>query len=123
VDQVDFYPILTKHTTILQIYQFRCKGCGFEIKLPLGTSDMDQILTDVNTDYAEYHLFICRKESKFVHADIHNREFEGKCSSDGSELAEIDEEIDPIRCPRCNKQNLVTETRAPLEEKKEDNAM
>ena len=81
---------------------------------------MDQILTDVNLDYADYRLFVCKKESKFVHADIHNKEFEGKCPSDGSNLVEIDQEIPPTRCPHCNNQNLVTETSAPLEEKKEE---
>jgi RNase P subunit RPR2 len=99
----------------MQIYHFTCKGCGYESKLPLGSSDLDQTLTDVNADYSEYRLFICKKESKFVHADIHDKDFEGKCLSDGSELMEIDQKIRPIKCPRCNK-DLVTEVNAPLEE-------
>jgi len=76
---------------------------------------MDQILTDVNLDYAEYRLFLCNEESTFVHVDIHNKEFEGKCPHDGSELIEIGE-IPPIKCPRCN-QDLVTEVSEPLEER------
>jgi hypothetical protein len=83
---------------------------------------MDQILTDVNADYADYHLFVCKKESKFVHADIHSKDFQGHCFADDSELAEIDRRIYPVRCPQCNNQNLVMETSAPLEEKKDDNA-
>ena len=100
----------------MQIYHFKCKSCGYESKLPLGSSDLDQTLTDVNADYAEYRLFICKKEASLVHADIHSRNFEGKCPFDGSTLVEIDQEIPPIKCPRCNK-DLVTEVSAPLEER------
>ncbi|MGI0014291.1 MAG: hypothetical protein ACREBU_12750, partial [Nitrososphaera sp.] len=82
---------------------------------PLGSSDFDQILTDTNADYAEYHLFVCKKEAKFVHADIHDKEFEGKCPSDGSELMEIDE-LPPDKCPRCNHTSLVTNETKPIEE-------
>jgi hypothetical protein len=98
------------------IYHFTCKSCLYESKLPLGSSDLDQILTDVNADYAEYRLFKCQTESKFVHADIHDKGFEGKCPSDGSKLVEINQETPPIKCPRCNK-DLVTEVSAPLEER------
>ncbi|MGI0035097.1 MAG: hypothetical protein ACRD98_04425, partial [Nitrososphaera sp.] len=90
----------------MQIYHIACKSCGYETKLPLGSSDFDQILTDTNADYAEYHLFVCKKEAKFVHADIHDKEFKGKCPSDGSELMEIDE-LPPDKCPRCNHTSLV----------------
>lgn len=100
----------------MQIYHFKCKACGYETKLPLGSSDLDQILTDTNADYAEYHLFICKKEAKFVHADIHDREFDGKCPSDGSDLIEI-KEMPPLWCPRCNHDSLVTEVNRPMEEK------
>jgi predicted nucleic acid-binding Zn ribbon protein len=99
----------------MQIYHFKCNSCGYEPKLPLGSSDVDQTLTDVNADYSEYRLFKCQIESKFVHADIHDRDFEGKCHSHGSELMEINEEIPPIKCPHCNK-DLVKEMSARLEE-------
>jgi hypothetical protein len=99
----------------MQIYHFTCKSCGYETKLPLGSSDFDQILTDTNADYAEYRLFICKKEAKFVHADIHNRDFECRCPSDGSELMEISE-LPSDKCPRCNQGNLVTEETGPLDE-------
>jgi len=100
----------------MQIYHFKCKSCGYESKLPLGSSDLDQTLTDVNADFSEYHLFKCQKESKFVHADIHDKSFEGKCPSDGSKLIEIDQQILPIKCPCCNT-DLDVEVRAPLEER------
>ena len=51
----------------MQIYHITCKSCGYETKLPLGSSNLDQILTDTNADYADYHLFVCKKEAKFVH--------------------------------------------------------
>ena len=100
----------------MQIYHFKCKNCGYQSKLPLGSSDLDQTLTDVNADYSEYRLFICKEESKFVHADIHYKGFEGKCPSDGSKLVEINPESYPIKCPRCNN-DLVVEVSSPLEEK------
>ena len=92
-----------------------CKGCRYETKLPIGSSDLDQILTDTNFDYADYHLFVCKKEKQFVHADIHDREFEGKCPSDGSELMKM-EEMPPLKCPRCNQATLITVQIGPLEE-------
>ena len=97
----------------MQIYRIACKSCGYEIKLPLGSSDLDQILTDTNLDYAEYDLFICKKEARFLHADIHDKQFDGTCPSDGSELMKI-EEMPPLRCPRCNQANLVTEQTSPM---------
>lgn len=97
--------------TAMKVYSFKCKSCGYEAKLPLGSSDLDQTLTDVNADYAEYRLFVCKKESKFVHADIHDKGFEGRCPSDGTEL----EEVDPkqAKCPRCGKE-LETQEISPL---------
>jgi hypothetical protein len=83
--------------------------------LPLGSSDLDQTLTDVNADYAEYRLFTCKVESKFVYADIHDKDFEERCPSDGSKLIEIDETIPPVKCPRCNNE-LDMEVSGPLEE-------
>lgn len=50
-----------------------------------------------------------------VHADTHSSDFEGKCISDESKLEEINQEIPPIKCPRCNR-DLVTEASAPLAE-------
>jgi hypothetical protein len=100
---------------MMQIYHFICKSCGYEAKLPVGSSDLDQILTDTNEDYADYHLFVCKKEAKFVHADIHNREFEGKCPSDGSDLKEMPE-LPSDKCPRCNHASLVTEETRPIEQ-------
>ena len=65
---------------------------------------MDQILTDVNTEFAQYRLFICKKENKFVHVDILDAGFNGKCPSDSSEL----EEVEPknAKCPRCGSSGL-----------------
>ena len=97
----------------MQIYHFKCNSCGYETKLPLGSSDLDQTLTDVNADYAEYRLFKCRTESKFVYADIHDKRFEGKCLADKSRLIEIDQANPPIKCPRCSN-TLVAEVSAPL---------
>lgn len=97
----------------MQIYHFTCKGCGYELKLPLGSSDLDQVLTDANADYADYHLFKCVKESQFVYADTHASDFEGKCATDGSKMEEINPEMSHIQCPRCNR-DLVIQTSAPL---------
>lgn len=99
----------------MQIYYFKCNSCGYETKLPLGSSDLDQTLTDVNADYAEYRLFKCQAESKFVYANIHDKLFEGKCPSDKSMLIEIDHANPPMKCPRCSN-TLVTEVSAPLGE-------
>ncbi len=70
---------------------------------------MDQILSDVNTEFAEYQLFFCKKEQKFIHADILGAGFDGKCPSDSAKL----EEVDPAnaKCPRCGKEIEVTEVK------------
>ena len=70
---------------------------------------MDQILTDVNTEFAQYRLFVCKKEQKFIHADILDAQFDGKCPSDGTEL----EEVKPTeaKCPRCGKELNVEEVK------------
>jgi uncharacterized OB-fold protein len=83
----------------VKVYGFKCTSCGYGAKLPLGSSDLDQTLVDVNADYSDYRLFRCKQESKFVHANIHDKDFRGRCPSDGTEL----EEVDPknARCPRC----------------------
>ncbi len=99
----------------MQVYRIKCESCGYETKLLLGSSDFDQILTDVNADYAEYRLFVCKKESKFVHADIHSKDFGGKCPVDGSILEEI-AELPPVKCPRCGQSRLVTEETKPMDE-------
>jgi len=85
--------------TTVQVYSFKCNSCGYGSKLPLGSSDLDQTLVDVNADYSDYRLFVCRKESKFVHANIHDKDFRGNCPVCGTKL----EEVDPkqARCPRC----------------------
>lgn len=88
----------------------------YETKLPLDSSDLDQILTDTNVDYTEYHLFIRKKEAKFVKVDIHDKEFARRCPSDGRDLIEI-KEMPPLWCPRCNHDSLVTEVNRPMEEK------
>lgn len=93
--------------TSLKIYVFKCKSCGYGAKLPLGSSDLDQTLTDVNADYSEYRLFVCKKESKFVHANIHDKGFEGRCPTDASELEEVDPQH--AKCPRCGNELEVQE--------------
>jgi hypothetical protein len=100
--------------TILEIYQFTCESCGYESIHAVGYSSLDQVLTDVNLDYAEYRLYVCNVESRFVPANIHDKEFLGKCPHDNSALVEI-KEIPPKRCPRCNHE-LMTKVSAPLEE-------
>lgn len=68
---------------------------------------MDQTLTDVNTEFAQYRLFVCRKEKKFVHADILDGSFEGRCPSDGTELEEVG--VKEAKCPRCGNDLQVQE--------------
>jgi hypothetical protein len=74
-----------------------------------------QVLWLSNADYADYHLFVCEKEAKFVRADIHDKAFEGKCPSDGSDLMEITE-LPSDKCLRCNHASLVTKETRPIQE-------
>jgi len=50
---------------------------------------------------------VCRKEKKFVHADVLDAQFENKCPSDKTEL----EQVDPkqAKCPRCGKELKIEE--------------
>lgn len=65
----------------------------------MGSPNGDQILTDVNTEFAQYKLFACTQEKKFVGANVLDAGFAGKCPSDGSVLQEVD--VKQARCPRC----------------------
>jgi predicted RNA-binding Zn-ribbon protein involved in translation (DUF1610 family) len=96
----------------LKIYSFKCTACGYESRHPIGTPDMDQILTDVNNEFAQYMLFVCRKELTLVHADILDAHFDNKCLSDKSELEPIDDP-EHVKCPRCGKE-LKVEAIKPL---------
>src|SRR5687767_15702998 len=73
---------------------------------------MDQILTDVNNDFAQYRLFVCRKELTLVHADVLDAHFDNKCPSDKSELEPIDDP-EHVKCPRCGN-DLKVEDIKPL---------
>ena len=94
----------------LKIYNFKCPACGYESRHPVGTPDMDQILTDVNNDFAQYKLFVCKKELTLVHADIMDAHFDNKCPSDKSELEPIDDP-EHAKCPRCSKELKVEDTK------------
>lgn len=91
----------------VKVFSFKCPACGYESKHQVGTPDMDQILTDVNTEFAQYKLFVCSKEKKFVHADVLDAHFDKKCPSDGSELEEVDPQ--QAKCPHCGKELEVSE--------------
>jgi predicted RNA-binding Zn-ribbon protein involved in translation (DUF1610 family) len=69
---------------------------------------MDQIFTDVNNDFAQYKLFLCRKELTLVHANVLDTHFDNKCPSDKTELEEIDDPQN-TKCPRCGKALIVEE--------------
>ncbi|HEY7733855.1 MAG TPA: hypothetical protein VIB07_03590 [Nitrososphaera sp.] len=77
----------------------------------LGSPDMDQIMTDVNTEFAQYRLFVCRKEKKFVHLDFLDHSFDGRCPADSTLLEQVRE--DEAKCPRCGKE-LSIEEHKPL---------
>ena len=95
------------YITAVKVLSFKCPSCGYQSRNQVGTLDGDQNLTDVNTEFAQYRLFICRKEKKFVHADVLDVQFESKCPSDATEL----EEVDPrqTKCPRCGKELKIQE--------------
>jgi predicted RNA-binding Zn-ribbon protein involved in translation (DUF1610 family) len=94
----------------LKIYNFKCPTCGYESRHPVGTPDMDQILTDVNNDFAQYRLFVCKKELTLLHADVLDAHFDNKCPSDKSELEPIDDP-EHVKCPRCSNELKVEDTK------------
>ena len=75
---------------------------------------MNQILTDVNNEFAQYRLFVCRKELTLVHADILDAHFDNKCPSDKSELEPIDDP-EHVKCPRCDKELKVEDIKPLLQ--------
>ena len=91
----------------MKVYDFTCPSCRFESRHQVGTPDGDQILTDVNTEFAQYKLYVCLKEKKFVGANVLDTGFDGKCPSDGSPLQEVT--VEDARCPRCGGQLKVDE--------------
>lgn len=93
----------------MKVYDFKCPSCGFESRNQIGTPDGDQILTDVNTEFAQYKLFVCLREKKFLGANVLDPSFEGMCPSDGSVLQEVT--ADGATCPRCGSQLKVGESK------------
>lgn len=93
----------------LKLYQFVCPACSFESRNLAGTPDGDQILTDLNTEFAQYAVFGCPAERKFLTLDILDTRFDGNCPSDGASLQEQDP--GQVACPRCGAKLIVTETK------------
>jgi hypothetical protein len=91
----------------LKVYDFNCPSCKFQSRNQVGSPGGDQILTDVNTEFAQYKLFACPQEKKFVGANVLDTGFAGKCPSDGSALQEVD--VKEARCPRCGTELKVEE--------------
>ncbi|MEW6605781.1 MAG: hypothetical protein AB1351_13995 [Thermoproteota archaeon] len=93
----------------MKVFSFKCPACGYHSKHQLGTPDMDQTLTDVNTEFAQYKLFVCKKEKKFVHIDVLDSHFDNKCPADETEL----EQADPQKasCPVCGKEIEIEEVK------------
>lgn len=83
----------------MEVWHVRCGGCGYETKLSLGSTDLDQTYSDLNEDFAFFKLFTCKSEKVFVAVNIHDRHFHGRCPADGSEL--VPAEVPPSACPRC----------------------
>jgi len=84
----------------MDVWHVKCSKCGYETKLNLGSTDLDQTYSDLNEDFAYYKLFLCKKENIFVSENVYNRHFDNKCPADGSELVPV-EEIPPKKCPKC----------------------
>lgn len=95
----------------MKVFSFRCPACGYHSRHSLGTPDMDQTLTDVNTEFAQYKLFVCKKEKKFVHLDVLDSHFDNRCPADSSELEQVDPE--KALCPVCGRE-LEIEDAKPL---------
>ena len=92
----------------MKIYHFNCPACGYESKHPVGTPGMNQIFTDVNNEFAQYGLFVCRKELALVHADVLDAHFDNKCPADKTHLEPVDDP-ENLKCPRCDKELKVEE--------------
>ncbi len=84
----------------MELWHVKCNSCGYEATFNLGSTDLDQTYSDLNEDFAYYRLFACKVEKNFLSADVHNRHFDNKCPSDGSELVPV--EMPPDKCPRCD---------------------
>ena len=61
---------------------------------------MDQTLTDVNTEFSDFQLFVCSQEQRLLSMDILDPAFDRHCPLDGSGLVRVDHLVTP-NCPRC----------------------
>ena len=84
--------------------------CGYSSAMQLGTPEMDQTLTDVNTEFSEYRLFRCPTENLLMSMDILDAGFSGKCPTDSATLIPI-EDVYAVNCPRCGKMLSVQEVK------------
>lgn len=83
----------------MDIWHVKCDNCGYEKKMNVGSTDLDQTYSDLNEDFAYYKLFICRKENVFVTGNVLNGQFNNRCPADGDELVPV--EMPPRKCPQC----------------------
>lgn len=93
----------------MKVYSFTCASCQFTARHQVGTPDGDQVLTDLNTEFAFYNLFTCLKEKKFVSTNVLDPTFDAKCPSDGTDLQPVD--MYQPTCPRCGSRLAVDQSR------------
>ena len=96
----------------MRLVKYSCPKCGYSSIHELGTPDIDQALTDVNTEFSKFLLFICPKEQRFVGLNVLDPNFSGECPSDSAKLIPV-ENADTVHCPRCG-QSLSMEELKPL---------
>ncbi|MEO9320553.1 MAG: hypothetical protein ABI361_07775 [Nitrososphaera sp.] len=85
----------------MKVFAYSCQNCGYASRHLLGTPAMDQVLTDVNDEFADFRLFCCTLESRFISVDVLSSGFTGLCPSDGSDLIDVPDTQTPA-CPRCH---------------------
>ncbi len=86
---------------------FKCRACGYQVKLEDGTPAPDQTLGDLNTDFADYEVFLCSNCHELITVNDFNPEFKGDCPICSYKLHKIPkEEYNNVICPKCGKEIL-----------------
>jgi predicted RNA-binding Zn-ribbon protein involved in translation (DUF1610 family) len=97
----------------MKVFRYSCPNCGYSSVHELGTPEMDQTLTDVNTEFSEFKLFTCPVERRFVSVNVLDPNFSGKCPSDSAGLVQV-ENISKPACPQCGQRSVTVEDLKPL---------
>jgi predicted RNA-binding Zn-ribbon protein involved in translation (DUF1610 family) len=110
---------------MVNLTDIACRNCGFEQMLLIGTSNFDQVYTDLNNDFNYYKVFYCPVHHVFANLEafnqnlsqMQNRDYyihnNTRCPADAGctnaiELEDMVKFTQDFPCPKCGEASSLT---------------